>query len=548
MNLAQLEMNQTQVASNPKKYYLVYARKSSEGEDRQLESINDQLKASEEIKKRLGIDSIKTFSESRSAKAPGRPEFNRMIDEIVNRQDIKGIIAWDLKRLSRNPKDEGTLRWLLQSGMIEEIVTNSKTFTQVDSDFVMAIEGSQSQRFITDLKKDTARGIQSKLERGIAPVLAPPGYMNDLSKRQGERDILPHPVYFKLMRKVFDAFITGGFSIERLTYFAEELGIKNSRKKAISFTQMAVILRNPFYTGRFLYAGKLYKGKHKPMITDSEFDLVQQVLAKKTHARGSIHTDLLTGLLRCGECQRMITSEVKKKTLSDGSIKEYNFYRCTKRNRKCSQKYISAQDLEEAIDSHLSRIELAPRFVDWAIKWLKVTQENHQKGRTEALKLARLEYDSILKKRDRINDLMIDGALTSEEGRTKKIDIDIDRERAMQKINEIDEYVSLWSELSVQTFEFIKTMRSTFKEGSIHKRKAILRIIGSELILKDKVLQIQLRKPFQYVEAVATHYGKHKNKQLPAIPADAIMQNDGTNLTPSSTHSTSSGCHPGFVE
>ena len=46
------------------------------------------------------------------------------------------------------------------------------------------LKGAQAQRFISDLKKDTARGIQSKLNKGIVPILAPPGYRNALEKRQ----------------------------------------------------------------------------------------------------------------------------------------------------------------------------------------------------------------------------------------------------------------------------------------------------------------------------------------------------------------------------
>src|SRR3989344_2257444 len=186
MKLEELEMFQNNQTDNKtqKKHYLIYARKSEEAEDRQVQSIGDQLQVAEEIKLRRNISTIKTFKESKSAKMPGRPEFNNMIEFIHERHDIKGIICWKLNRLSRNPQDEGTIRWLLQSGEIDEVITPEKVYTQVDSDFIMAIEGAQAQRFINDLRKDTARGIKSKLDRGIAPILAPPGYVNDTTKKQ----------------------------------------------------------------------------------------------------------------------------------------------------------------------------------------------------------------------------------------------------------------------------------------------------------------------------------------------------------------------------
>lgn len=184
--------------------YIVYARKSTESEDRQVSSIEDQLRILRDLAKQKRFQISLTFSESKSAKKPDRPEFNKMVNLIIMRKDIKGIICWKLNRLSRNPKDEGQIRQLLSDGTIEEIVTPDKIFVEADSDFVMAIEGAQSQRFITDLRKDSVRGTNSKLEKGWAPILAPMGYINNVYERQGEKTISPHPQYFELTRKLFE--------------------------------------------------------------------------------------------------------------------------------------------------------------------------------------------------------------------------------------------------------------------------------------------------------------------------------------------------------
>ncbi len=317
MKIEEIEMKQNQITvKTDKKYYLIYCRKSSEAEDRQVESINDQLvEANKIVSQKNLVVKDKPFMESRSAKMPGRQEFNRMIEEIYKRNDIKGIICWKLNRLSRNPIDEGTLRWLLQSNVVEEIITSDKTYTQVDSDFIMAIEGAKDQRFITDLRKDSARGVNSKLDKGMAPILAPPGYRNCTEKRQGERDIETVPAQFTLIRQLFDIFLTGNYSVQQLWFKAEELGIKSNRGKIISRTQLYKILNNPFYTGiRYIYKNHLYtNGIHKRMLTDAEFDRIQEIISGRSHPRGSIHTGLLTGIMRCGNCGRAITSEVKTK-------------------------------------------------------------------------------------------------------------------------------------------------------------------------------------------------------------------------------------------
>lgn len=66
----------------PDNEYFIYARKSSESEDRQVASIPAQL---EELKKLAAMHSltiVDTFIEEKSAKEPGRPIFNDMLAKI----------------------------------------------------------------------------------------------------------------------------------------------------------------------------------------------------------------------------------------------------------------------------------------------------------------------------------------------------------------------------------------------------------------------------------------------------------------------------------
>jgi site-specific DNA recombinase len=55
--------------------YFLYCRKSSEDADRQVQSIDDQKKVMQEMAKNRGIEIIKIFEESQSAKSPGRQHF-----------------------------------------------------------------------------------------------------------------------------------------------------------------------------------------------------------------------------------------------------------------------------------------------------------------------------------------------------------------------------------------------------------------------------------------------------------------------------------------
>ena len=57
---------------------------------------------------------------------------------------------------------------------------------------------------------------------------------------------------------------------------AGKLGIRSSKSgKPICKSWMHRLLRDPFYTGKFIYGGRMYQGQHPPLLTDDEFNLLQ---------------------------------------------------------------------------------------------------------------------------------------------------------------------------------------------------------------------------------------------------------------------------------
>ena len=169
-----MEINETKL-----KYFL-YARKSSESEDRQVQSIEDQVKVLTELAKRVGLNVIDTITESKSAKDPDiRPGFSKMIEKI-KKGEANGILCWKIDRLTRNPVEEGTIKWLLQKGIIQSVQTYEKEYLPEDNIILMGVESGMANQYILDLSKNVKRGSKSKAEKGWRPGYAPLGYKNDL--------------------------------------------------------------------------------------------------------------------------------------------------------------------------------------------------------------------------------------------------------------------------------------------------------------------------------------------------------------------------------
>lgn len=109
-NLSGQKMSFLESQQEPiKTRYCLYSRKSSESEERQVLSIDSQVKEMLQIAERDGLEVVEIRRESHSAKNSGqRPVYNELIEDI-RKGRFNGILTWAPDRLSRNAGDLGSL-------------------------------------------------------------------------------------------------------------------------------------------------------------------------------------------------------------------------------------------------------------------------------------------------------------------------------------------------------------------------------------------------------------------------------------------------------
>ena len=105
---------------NIKPKYFLYARKSTEDDDKQVMSIEAQLFELREFARKENLEIVETFQESRSAKTPGREVFNKMMEKIESMENV-GILAWHPDRLARNSVDGGRIIYLVDQKKITSL-------------------------------------------------------------------------------------------------------------------------------------------------------------------------------------------------------------------------------------------------------------------------------------------------------------------------------------------------------------------------------------------------------------------------------------------
>ena len=498
--------------------YFIYCRKSSEAEDRQVLSIESQIRELTNLAKKLDLPIIDVLTESKSAKAPGRKTFNEMVQRIY-RGEASGIICWKLDRLARNPIDGGQISWMLQQGVIKHIITAERSYLPEDNVLLMNVEFGMANQFLRDLSMNTKRGMKAKVEKGWLPGVAPLGYLNNKYRNKGEKDIIRDPERFPLIRKMWDLMLTGNYSPPKIAEIANKEWGFRTRKfrkqggKPLSRSTIYKIFTDPFYCGMIRYNGQLYPGKHDPMVTVEEFDRVQFLLGKKGKPRPKTHEFPFRGMIRCGECGCHITAEEKHKLTKLG-VHHYVYYHCTKRKQgiECSQPSIRQEELERQIKEELSKISIDEDFKNLALKYLGKVHDEEAKDRGSIEKSLHKTYEDTQKQLDNLTELRVKEMITDEEYLNHKNRLLIKKERLKEKIDDTEHRADKWLELSERTFTFACYARYWFENGSLEEKNTILQAIGSNFILKDRKLFIDLKNPWLIIKKGLEEVGPEKSR------------------------------------
>ncbi|MBI3274131.1 MAG: recombinase family protein, partial [Candidatus Colwellbacteria bacterium] len=272
--------------------YCLYARKSTESEERQILSIDSQVKEMLQIAEREGLEVAEIRRESHSAKATGqRPVFNEIINDI-RLGKFSGILTWAPDRLSRNAGDLGKLVDLMDEKLLIEIRTFGQRFSNSPNEkFLLMILGSQAKLENDNRGVNVRRGLRMRCEMGLRPGVAPTGYLNE--KRTDRKcHAIIDPERAPIIKKMFEKVANEKWSGRKLYHWLKfEINFKSRSNKNIALSNIYIILQNPFYYGVFEYpekSGNWYTGKHEPIITKEIFDKVQEHLKRDHIVRSEI--------------------------------------------------------------------------------------------------------------------------------------------------------------------------------------------------------------------------------------------------------------------
>lgn len=364
--------------------YCLYARKSSEDDERQAMSIDSQIKEMSEMAVKEGLFIKEIRRESHSAKMSGqRPVFSKLLEDIRSGM-FTGILTWAPDRLSRNAGDLGMLVDLMDQGKVTNIKTFTQAFTNTPSEkFLLMILCSQAKLENDQKGINVKRGIRAKCQMGWRPGMPPIGYYNRAFN--GVKDIIVDPERGYIIAEMFERVAKNGDSGRTLKKWLDTCLTTRAGKK-VTLSQIYMMLKNPFYYGEFEYpikSGSWYKGAHQPLITKVLFDLVQHQLVipfKKSKWGSKKFT--FKELFKCASCGSSIVGEEKWRKRKTQPPVKHIYYHCSRqKNYDCSEPYIPENKLIKELLRYIQFTSIAhPQMITYTEK-LKFYIEEYKKVR-----------------------------------------------------------------------------------------------------------------------------------------------------------------------
>lgn len=350
--------------------YVLYARKSTESEEKQVLSIDSQIKEMLQIAEREGLEIVDIRRESHSAKDSGqRPVFNEIVKDLRSGR-YTGILTWAPDRLSRNAGDLGTLVDLMDQKVLFEIKTYGQKFTNSPNEkFLLMILCSQAKLENDNKSVNVKRGLRMRCEMGLWPAPAPTGYLNE--KRIDRKGyVMVDPERAPVVRQIFEKIAYEKWSGRRIYHWLKfDMNFRSSTSnKPLTLSNIYRLLQLTFYYGTYEYpagSGNWYTGKHTPIISRELFEKANEQLKRDKITRGESKEFAFTKLMTCELCGSGITAQEKFKTLKGNGLNvRYVYYGCTRsKDLKCKNPNVREEELVKQLIELVNDMDVNEKMI-----------------------------------------------------------------------------------------------------------------------------------------------------------------------------------------
>lgn len=476
---------------------IIYCRVSSKEQEDRGYSLEAQEKLLTEYAERNGLKTARLFKISESASGKQiRKTFNEMLS-FVKQKKIDIILCEKIDRLTRNLKDGAVVSdWVTgdenrQVHFVKENFVVSKN-TRAHENLVWDMKVAIARFYTNNLSEEVKKGQIAKLESGWIPCGQKFGYKTIGEK--GHKTQTPDENSAPFIRKAFELYSSGNYTISRLTETMRKEGMKNRSGKEISRSILHTVLSDPFYCGIISWRGQEYEGKHEPIITRELFNNVKIQMSRiYKNGQMKIHSHLFKGLIKCGGCGCLITWETQK---------GHHYGHC-KGFKPCEEKgYIRQEEIEKALIENFERIKPgSDKVLDWVKKALREAHKDKKSYSASTRESLNKNLELIENRLDKIYDDKIDGVITIEYYKKRFNEYNEQKRAIVDRLSGLENNFDNYYETGVKIHDLAYTAKESYldDEATVEEKRILINKIFSELKLKGKELVVEYTPAYQFL-------------------------------------------------
>ena len=472
--------------------YILYARKSTEDEDRQILSIEAQIFELKEFAAKEKLEIVASLCEAKTAKEPGRMKFAEMLS-LIEKGKADGILSWNPDRLARNSVDGGKIIHMIDRGLIKSLKFPTFWFEPTPQGlFMLQIAFGQSKYYVDSLRENVTRGMRQKVRNGVWPSKAPLGYLNNAKTRGIDIDTGKAPK----VRKLFELYATRNYNLREIAEWCKRVNLESNLGNEISIGKVHELLQNVFYIGLMKYKGEMYEATHEPLISRKLFDKVQEIMREKGKPQKvKKHNFAFLGLIKC-PCSAAITAEKKIKP----SCREYVYYRCTKKKGPCQEKYFLRQkELYRQIKSFLQKVSLSNHDTKKVMAELSKEESQAKEQAKTSVQNLKTELSGIETRLEKLLDVYLEETITTEEYASRKEKLVKQKVDLHEQIRDFEQRGLSWLEPAREFVLSLNQAAKLLESENKTEMTTFLKNIGSDCILQNRQLIFSPRKPYDLV-------------------------------------------------
>ena len=482
---------------------VIFARVSTK-EQEPGASLDAQKVAMEGYCAKNGLTIINKYKTIESSTNGKRKKFHEMLDFVKKQKNKTAIVVHCIDRFQRR---------FNECVEVENLLLDDKTDLHFCKEGLILTKNSSSadimrwdmgilsgKMYVANLRDNVNRGMNYNWSIGKYQTKAPVGYLNVPKTKTTPATIVIDPERAPLVKKMFEMYATGCYSVKGLQQFAKEINlgsVRNKNNKTLGRETIWSMLKNPFYYGEMRIRGEIMPHAYEPIISKALFDKVQDVLSGNqtnmpTKEYGGI-SFAFRKLIKCAECGGTISSEQHFKK----SGRKYTYLRCTHPRGECHQGLVSELQLLKQLDDEVfSKIRLNANIIDLLKKCVQKKMMEDSEANAVMKRQITNELNQLEAREQRVKDCFFNGDITRDEWNEEKANIANKREELQHTA---EKYADISRDIQYtvnEVLDIVACASEIMKKANPEQQNNLLGLILKDCYLDGQKLVYTLNKPF----------------------------------------------------